>query len=143
MEGIVTEQVRFATSASPCEVWEVLTTDTTDSGFLYGLQADSGWLAGDHIAWTGPFGHGVEGEVLLAEAPSRLSFTLGDGQADTAVYVTWEIQGDEEGSVVRLYVDETRAGNTPADQDERETVWLPVTARLAGVLQDRAGRGCP
>lgn len=92
---------------------------------------------------TEQFGHGVEGEVLLAEAPARLSFTLGDGQDDTAVYVTWEVHGNEDGSVVRLFVDETRAGTSPADQDERETVWPPVTARLAALLQERAGRGCP
>ena len=48
----------------------------------------------------------LTGEVLIAQEPRRLSYSLQAGQGQPATYVTWAIPGTSTGCVVRLYVDE-------------------------------------
>lgn len=126
MEGIATQLFRFATGAAPQRVWAALTTDP----YLYGLVPSSEWRTGGAVVFAGE-GTTVSGEVLAAEEPRRLSYSLraGDGQPET--YVTWEILGDGAGSVVILFVDEP-------GEPEVAPAWLDVVARLESVLASRA-----
>lgn len=130
MDGIASEVFRFATDAGPDRVWAALTRPEVTARYLYGLAASSEWRAGTTVVFTGE-GVTLSGEVLAAEAPRRLSYSVhaGDGQPET--YVTWEIVGDRSGSVVRLYVDET--GEPDADV-ETESAWLRVVAGLQSLL---------
>ncbi len=132
MEGIATQLFRFPTAAGPDRVWAALTRPQHTA--LYGLAATSEWRPGAPLVFARE-GTTLSGEVLAAEEPRRLSYSVraGDGQPET--YVTWEIVGDAAGSVVRLYVDEP--GGAEADL-EPESVWLGVVARLESVL---AGTG--
>ncbi len=129
MNGIATQLFRFATAATPQRVWASLTTGR----YLYGLAPSSDWRPGSAVVFAGD-GRTVAGEVLAAEEPRRLSYSLraGDGQPET--YVTWEILGDGAGSVVRLYVDEPAGVDADA---ETESAWLGVTARLESFLASR------
>ncbi len=130
MDGIASEVFRFATDAGPDRVWAALTRPELTPRYLYGLVASSEWRPGTAVVFAGE-GVTLSGEVLAAEAPRRLSYSVhaGDGQPET--YVTWEIVGDGSGSVVRLYVDE------PGEPDagvETESAWLRVVAGLESVL---------
>ncbi len=133
MDGITTQLFRFATDAGPDRVWAALTT----TGYLYGLAPSSAWRPGAPIVFAGEEGGlsgdgaGLSGEVLAAEEPRRLSYSLraGDGQPET--YVTWEVVADGAGSVVLLVVDEP-------GEPEVSPAWRELVARLESVL---AGSG--
>ena len=126
MDGIATRLFRFTPDAAPDRVWAALTTVP----YLFGLAPSSAWRPGAAIAFAAE-GAPLSGEVLAAQEPHRLSYSLraGDGQPDT--YVTWEIVVDGAGSVVLLFVDEP-------GEAEVEPAWLEVIARLESVL---AGKG--
>jgi uncharacterized protein YndB with AHSA1/START domain len=132
-EGIATQLFRFATDAGPAQVWAALTSAELTPRYFYGLAARSEWRPGAVVAFTTHEGLTLSGEVLAAEEPRRLSYSLraGDGQPET--YVTWEIVGASGGAgrVVRLYVDEPGETGT---NDETEWAWLKVVARLESVL---------
>ena len=130
MDGIASRVFRFATDAGPDRVWAALTRPELSARYLYSLAASSEWRAGAAVVFAGE-GTTLSGEVLAAEAPRRLSYSVraGDGQPET--YVTWEILGDGSGSVVGLYVDEP--GGPDADV-ETESAWLRVVAGLESVL---------
>ena len=135
MDGIATQLFRLATTARPDQVWAALTRPELTTGYLYGLAARSDWRPGSGVAFVAGEGTSLSGEVLAAEEPLRLSYSIraGDGQPET--YVTWEIVADDGGTVVRLYVDEPAAPDADA---ETESAWLRVVAGLESVL---AGAG--
>lgn len=126
MDGIASQLYRLATDAAPGRVWAALTT----ARHLYGLAPSSDWRAGSAVVFAGE-GTSLSGQVLAAEEPCRLSYSLRveDGQPET--YVTWEIVGDGAGSVVLLFVDEP-------GEPEVGPGWEEVLARLESVL---AGTG--
>ena len=132
MDGIASELFRFATDAGPERVWAALTRPELTARYLYGLAASSDWRAGSAVVFAGE-GTTLSGEVLAAEEPRRLSYSLRAGDGQPEIYVTWEILGDGAGSVVRLYVDEPGAPDADA---ETESAWLRVVARLESVLVD-------
>jgi uncharacterized protein YndB with AHSA1/START domain len=121
-EGIATQLLRFATGAGPHRVWAALTTD----GYLYGLVPCSDWRPGSAVVFAGE-GTTVSGEVLAAEEPRRLSYSLRAGNGQPETYVTWEILGDEAGSVVLLFVDEP-------GEPRVEPAWREIVDRLESVL---------
>ncbi|MDQ4070415.1 MAG: SRPBCC domain-containing protein [Actinomycetota bacterium] len=126
MDGIATRVFSFATPARPDQVWAALTRPGLTRRYLYGLAAESDWRPGGGASFVGA-SVSLVGDVLAAEEPGRLSYSVraGDGQPDT--YVTWEIMGDGSGSVVRLYVDEP-------GQPEVESAWVEVVSRLEATL---------
>ena len=75
----------------------------------------------------------LDGEVLAAEQPHRLSHTLDDPPGTPAVYVTWELRDVDDGTIIRLHVDEPwpMADGT----DDLETAWLPVILGLVKHLE--------
>jgi uncharacterized protein YndB with AHSA1/START domain len=125
MEGIATRLFRLATAAPPPRVWAALTSDPS----LFGLVPSSEWRPGSAVVFAGE-GTSIAGEILAAEEPRRLSYSLraGDGQPET--YVTWEILGDGAGSVVLLFVDEP-------GEPEVTPAWLDIVDRLQSVLTTR------
>ncbi len=136
MDAIASQVFSFATRARPDQVWLALTRPPLTAGYLYGLAAQSDWRPGAAVTFIGPAAS-LSGEVLAAQEPHRLSYSVraGEGQPDT--YVTWEILGDGAGSVVRLYVDE------PGER-EVEPAWLDVVSRLEATLASAfSDRGAP
>ena len=126
MDGIASQLYRFATDAAPGRVWAALTA----AGYLYGLAPSSDWRAGSPVVFAGQ-GATLSGEVLAAEEPRRLSYSLRveDGQPET--YVTWEIVGDGGGGVVLLFVDEP-------GEPEVGPGWEEVLGRLESLLAGTA-----
>lgn len=131
---IATQLFRFATPARPEQVWLALTRPALTATYLYGLAAHSDWRAGSTIVFTGGVGPTVTGEVLAAEEPRRLSYSLTAGDGQPATYVTWEVVEEDGITVVRLYVDEPGASTGPEGDTEMEATWLRAVARLESVL---------
>ena len=75
----------------------------------------------------------LTGEVLAAERPWRLSYTLDDPPGSPGVYVTWELHRTSDGTIIRLNVDEPRpfADST----EDLESAWLPVLSGLVKHLE--------
>jgi hypothetical protein len=75
----------------------------------------------------------LTGQVLAAEPPRRLSYTLDDPPGSPSVYVTWELHRTSDGTIIRLNVDEPwpLAGST----EDLESAWLPVLSCLVKHLE--------
>jgi uncharacterized protein YndB with AHSA1/START domain len=131
--GIATQLFRFVTQAGAARVWEALTSPELTSRYLYGLAARSEWQAGATVTFATEDGVTLTGEVLVAQEPRRLSYSLQAGDGQPATYVTWEILGTTAGCVVRLYVDEPGVSTWSVDLDA-ESAWLPVVAGLEAIL---------
>jgi uncharacterized protein YndB with AHSA1/START domain len=133
VSAFASEQFRVITSADPGRVWNALTATGFPLPYLHGMTVESDWRPGARVTmeFTGPWR--LTGEVLAAERPRRLSYTLDDPPGSPTVYVTWELRGIEDGTIIRLHVDEPwpLADNT----DDLETAWLPVLSGLVKYLE--------
>ena len=83
----------------------------------------------------------LTGDVLVAERPRRLSYTLGDHPGQPSVYVNWELRALGDATIVRLYVDEPWPDADPTH--DLEAAWLPVLYDLVAYLDWGAGRFPP
>lgn len=62
--------------ATPEKIWEALTTAAFTSLYFHGTHVDSDWKTGSPVVFRGDDGTPlVEGEVLVADRPKRLSYT--------------------------------------------------------------------
>jgi len=129
------EQFRAITRANPECVWTALTATGVPLDYLDGMTADTGWQPGARVTLTLTGHWRLTGEVLAAERPHRLSYTLDDRPGSPSVYVTWELRGTSDGTIIRLNVDEPwpLTGST----EDLESTWLPVLSSLVKHL----GRG--
>jgi uncharacterized protein YndB with AHSA1/START domain len=125
MDMISTELFRISTPADHDTVWRVLTRRADGPGF-YGLTVDTDWRVGSPVQLHADEGLAIMGEVLAVEAGVRLSHTLGDRTDEASVFVTWVLEPDGSGTLVRLYVDEVGPGAGPAS--EIAAAWRPVLA---------------
>ena len=138
----------LATEATPQRVWAVLTTPELTPGYLSGLAARSAWQPGSPVAFAligQPDAPAltVEGEVLAAAEPTRLSYTLTAGRDQPSTYVTWEVIADGRGATVRLSVDEPDEVTSGSHMPDTEAVWSQVMARLGSVLARSVSRPSP
>lgn len=126
MPILSSEVFRFLTPADPRDVWNELTRTGEPVAYLYGLTIQTDWepqsaLTASLAAWPP-----LTGQVLHAEPPRLLSYSLGDGPGMLPVYITWELQPASAGTLVRLYVDETGPAVAPGP----ELTWLPALEAL-------------
>jgi uncharacterized protein YndB with AHSA1/START domain len=129
--ALTSELFRAITAAPPDQVWAALTATGCPLGYLYGLTAESDWQPGATLTMT--LGRWrLSGEVLVADRPRRLSYTLGE----QAIYVTWELRSVDEGTVIRLTVDEPWP--LAEEVDDVEAAWLPVLSGLVTQLDQEA-----
>ena len=133
MPPFASEQFHAITSANPECVWDALTATGVPLDYLHGMTADTDWQPGAKVtlALTGQWR--LTGEVLAAERPHRLSYTLDDPPGSPSVYVTWELHRTSDGTIIRLNVDEPRpfADST----EDLESAWLPVLSGLVKHLE--------
>jgi uncharacterized protein YndB with AHSA1/START domain len=120
------QQFTCATSASPDKVWSALTDPEQTKAFLYGLAAHSCWQVDAAIDFRREQ-YQLQGQVMHADRPCRLSYVMAAGPEDPPTYVTWQIRSSPAGSTIRLQIDETESADTV---EEAEDVWLPVLAAL-------------
>src|SRR3954466_8721614 len=152
MSTLTTQLFRFLTPCDAETVWRVLTPSHGEDGRYYGAPVASDWQVGSTVTiGCDSAGPRLVGEVLAAEPGSRLSHTLGDRIDEPAVYVTWTLPSPatdhpslygRQGTVVRLYIDDTGAGGVGDPGDDgiaAESAWLPVLAAVQAEL-DRCMR---
>lgn len=128
-DPVQTATFRLRTDASPERVWGVLTCPETAPAYLHGLSPRTCWSAGAPVQWQAPGAATIPGQVLHADPPYRLSLTVED-LSGTCTYLTWSVRGCDEGTVVRLDVEER-----DSSEYELEDVWLTVLDRLGEVLR--------
>ena len=131
-DPVLTQTFRLRTPASPQRVWGVLTCPEAAPTYLHGLSPRTCWSNGAPVEWQAPGIGIIPGQVLHADPPYRLSVTVEDGSG-TCTYLTWSVRACDEGTVVRLDVEESDAAATCAS--DLEDVWLPVLERLGEVLR--------
>lgn len=135
MGAIGTLVIDFESAAPPEQVWAALTRPELTVRYLWGLAAESTWKTGAalRLSSSDPV-HYVEGEVLLADPPRRLSYSLSAGETHPCTFVTWEvIPAAESGRVaVRVSVDETDASESLPR--EAASSWRSVVAGLSALL---------
>jgi uncharacterized protein YndB with AHSA1/START domain len=133
MPALASELFRSITTASPDAVWAALTATGSPLAHMYGLSAESDWRPGSRVTLTGDRWRLV-GEVLVAERPRRLSYTLGDRPGEPSVYLTWELRPLDDATVIRLFVDEPWPPAYADDVDDLEATWLPALSALVAEL---------
>src|SRR5689334_3023455 len=104
-DPVLTQTFRLLTAASLERVWGALTCPETAAGYLHGLSPRTCWTTGAPVEWHGTAVGAIPGQVLHADPPYRLSVTVEDGSG-TWTYLTWQVRSCEEGTVVRLDVEE-------------------------------------
>jgi uncharacterized protein YndB with AHSA1/START domain len=134
-DPVLTQTFRLRTPASPERVWAVLTCPQTGPDYLHGLSPRTCWSRGAPVEWQCAGTAAIPGQVLFADPPFRLSVTVEDGSGP-CTYLTWQVRTADEGTVIRLDVEESRAG--ASDETELEDVWLPVLDRLGHLLREPA-----
>lgn len=129
-DPVLTQTFRLLTAAPPERVWGALTCPETAPAYLHGLSPRSCWGNGATVEWQSAVVGAIPGQVLHADPPYRLSVTVEDSSG-TTTYLTWQVRTSEEGTVIRLDVEEAPGGGTDADLED---VWLPVLQRLGAIL---------
>jgi uncharacterized protein YndB with AHSA1/START domain len=133
MPPLASEQFHAITSANPECVWHALTATGVPLDYLHGMTADTYWQPGARLTLALAGQWRLTGEVLAAEWPRRLSYTLDDPPGLPSVYVTWELHGTSDWTIIRLNVDEPwpLAGSS----EDLESAWLPVLSGLVKHLE--------
>ena len=133
MPSFASEQFHAITSASPECVWNALTATGVPLDYLHGMTVDTDWQPGAKVTMALTDQWRLTGEVLAAERPRRLSYTLEDPPGSPSVYVTWELRRTGDGTIIRLNVDEPwpLAGSS----EDLESAWLPVLSGLVKHLE--------
>ena len=136
LDPVLTQTFRLLTAAPPERVWGALTCPRTAPAYLHGLSPQTCWSSGAPVAWESEGSAPIPGQVLYADPPHRLSVTVEDGSG-TCTYLTWRVRVTDDGTVLRLDVEESPIGSST--EAELEDVWLPVLERLAELLREPAG----
>jgi uncharacterized protein YndB with AHSA1/START domain len=129
----VSEQFHAITSAKPECVWNALTATGVPLDYLHGMTVDTDWQPGARVTMALTDQWRLTGEVLAADRPRRLSYTLDDPPGSPSVYVTWELRGTDDGTIIRLNVDEPRT--LAGSSEDLESAWLPVLSGLVKQLE--------
>jgi uncharacterized protein YndB with AHSA1/START domain len=135
MPPFASEQFHAITSAKPECVWNALTATGVPLEFLHGMTVYTDWRPGSGVCLVLTDQWRLTGEVLAAEQPHRLSYSLDDASGSPSVYVTWELRGTDDGTIIRLNVDEPWP--FASSSEDLESAWLPVLSCLVKQL----GRG--
>jgi uncharacterized protein YndB with AHSA1/START domain len=133
MPPLASEQFHAITSASPECVWNALTATGVPLDYLHGMTVDTDWQPGAKVTMALTDQWRLTGEVLAAQQPHRLSYTLDEPPGSPSVYVTWQLHGTSDGTIIRLNVDEPRP--LADSSEDLESAWLPVLSGLVNHLE--------
>lgn len=133
MPPFASEQFHAITSANPERVWDALTATGFPLDYLHGMTVDTDWQQGAEVTMALTDQWRLTGEVLAAEQPQRLSYTLDDPPGTQSVYVTWELRRTGDGTIIRLNVDEPWP--LTGSSENLESAWLPVLPGLVKHLE--------
>jgi uncharacterized protein YndB with AHSA1/START domain len=127
------EQFHAITTAEPECVWNTLTATGFPLDYLHGITVDTDWQSGAKVTMALTDQWRLTGEILAAERPHRLSYTLDDPPGSPSVYVTWELRRTGDGTIIRLNVDEPWP--LTGSSEDLESAWLPVLSGLVKHLE--------
>ena len=118
--------------ANPERVWAALTCPAASARFLHGLSAHSTWEPAAPVSFRSGSGPVIVGQVLYADPPHQLAYTLEDPDCGSTAYLVWQLRVVPTGCGARLTVHEAdaRAGS----DEELGDIWLPVLKRLSATL---------
>ena len=133
MPPLASEQFHAITSANPECVWDALTATGVPLDYLHGMTVDTDWQPGARVTRALADQWRLTGEVLAAERPHRLSYTLDDPPGSPSVYVTWQLRGTSDGTIIHLNVDEPWP--LASSTEDLESAWLPVLSGLVKHLE--------
>ena len=133
MPPFASEQFHAITSANPECVWDALTATGLPLDYLHGMTVDTDWQPGARVTMALSDQWRLSGEVLAAERPHRLSYTLDDPPGSPSVYVTSELRRTDDGTIIRLNVDEP--GPPVGSTGDLESAWLPALSGLVKHLE--------
>lgn len=133
MPVLTSEVFRFLSPVDPREVWSELTRTGEPAAHLYGFTIQTDWEPHSALTATLPTRPALAGQILHADPPWLLTYSLGDGPGMLPVYITWQLEPAPAGTIVRLYVDETG----PPDRSGLELTWLPALEALRTRLASR------
>jgi uncharacterized protein YndB with AHSA1/START domain len=136
MPAFASELFRAVTSATPERVWDALTAAGSPLGYMLGMTIESDWQPGSTVTMTVSDQGRLTGEILSAEPPRRLSYTLGDRPGAPSAYVSWELRVADDVTIIRLYVDEPWP--EPGAAEDLEIAWLRVLSGLVSYLERHA-----
>ena len=143
---LTAHQFAFTTAAEPATVWTTLTDGDLTRRYLYGLAAHSTWAPSAPLTLRSgggspgpPAAAQLDGQVLRAEPPRRLSYLLQSGPHDPATFLTWQLRTTPGGTTLRLQIDELEGSS----DDDAEETWLPVLTALHALLDPAPSRPKP
>jgi uncharacterized protein YndB with AHSA1/START domain len=133
MPPFASEQFHAITSANPECIWNALTATGVPLDYLHGMTADTNWQPGARVTLALTDQWRLTGDVLAAERPHRLSYTLDDPPGSPSVYVTWELRRTGDETIIRLNIDEPWP--LASSTEDLESAWLPVLSSLVKHLE--------
>jgi uncharacterized protein YndB with AHSA1/START domain/DNA-binding transcriptional ArsR family regulator len=122
---------------TPDKLWQALTDPALTALYYFGSPAEGDWRVGGAYRFPDPAGGVfVDGEVLEADPPRRLSLTMrqhwmGPENAANVSRVTWEIE--PEGDVCKLTL--VHEGMTPAEAEATRGGWARIVSGLKTLLE--------
>jgi uncharacterized protein YndB with AHSA1/START domain len=136
-----TQVYEVVTEATPEQIWDALTKPELTQQYFYGSVFDSTFEPGTpYVGWAGDRSRKfVEGEVLEADPPYRLSTTWRslwneEAAAEQPSRVTWEIEPQEGGgSKVTLVHDKLE--ESPKTAESVAGGWNSVLGKLKAFIE--------
>jgi uncharacterized protein YndB with AHSA1/START domain len=106
-------------SATPGQIWQILTDPELMSEFFFGLTIESEWRVGSRLVLRSPEAGHAAGYVIEAERNRRLMFALTSGVENdgATAWMTWEMAEIQPG-VTRVALHHDDLDEPDADQDE-------------------------
>jgi uncharacterized protein YndB with AHSA1/START domain/DNA-binding transcriptional ArsR family regulator len=131
--------------ATPEDLWQAISDPEMTQRYLHGTRVDSVWRLGERIAYWKDDELVVEGKVLTAEPPRKLTTTWSFRSSlglrdDPPSRVTWEIEPIEDQTCRLTVIHDDFPGETPTFQSVKSG-WPVVLSSLKSLLETGTALG--
>jgi uncharacterized protein YndB with AHSA1/START domain/DNA-binding transcriptional ArsR family regulator len=149
LEGPATRRPRHVFQVyirtTPEDVWQAISDPEVTQRYLHGTRVDSAWRLGERIAYWKDDELVVEGKVLTAEPPRKLTTTWSFRSSlglrdDPPSRVTWEIEPIEDQTCRLTVIHDDFPGETPTFQSVKSG-WPVVLSSLKSLLETGTALG--
>jgi uncharacterized protein YndB with AHSA1/START domain/DNA-binding transcriptional ArsR family regulator len=127
--------------ATPDQVWQGLTDPDMTERYYYGMRIEGALTTGTPYTYQGQGRTGIEGQVVEAVPGKRLVTTFRalfdeNGRDEPASRVTYELEPNELGTLLRLIHDEL--ADSPATSESVGGGWPGILFGLQSLFLDQA-----
>jgi uncharacterized protein YndB with AHSA1/START domain/DNA-binding transcriptional ArsR family regulator len=149
LEGPTTSRPRHVFQVyirtTPEDLWQAISDPEVTQRYLHGTRVDSAWRLGERIAYWKDDELVVEGKVLTAEPPRKLTTTWSFRSSlglrdDPPSRVTWEIEPIEHQTCRLTVIHDDFPGETPTFQSVKSG-WPVVLSSLKSLLETGTALG--